>query len=321
MTRSANINQMITRPFFKKFIQDKLEGSARKKAQKFGKYDIVEPRNVSDRRMVPSYIPKPEYADTGIPKESPEEPEIKDKYQIECMAHSCKFAKRILRELRAVVKPGITTDSLDEKVHEMIINNGAYPSPLNYKGFPKSVCTSINNVACHGIPDDRPLQDGDILNIDVTVYLNGYHGDCSEMYEVGKVDDEGKRLIDVTEICLMKAISICKPNERFCNIGNIVEKTASESGYTVLPAFGGHGIGSYFHGPPDICHYANYHENGVMKAGMTFTIEPILSQGKEEVAILEDGWTAVTLDHARTAQIEHTILITDSGCNILTRLD
>ncbi|OXU21017.1 hypothetical protein TSAR_011315 [Trichomalopsis sarcophagae] len=318
MTRNC-VNKTFVRTFFKNFLKTRLENAARKKAQiAFGRYDIVEPGIVSARRSVPSYIPKPVYADTGKPQLPPTEPEIKNKDQIECMIHSCMLAKRVLKEIRSVVKPGVTTDFLDEKIHEMIINNGAYPSPLNYRGFPKSVCTSINNVACHGVPDDRTLQDGDIINIDVTVFLNGHHGDCSEMFEVGNVDEEGKKLIEATEVCLQKAISICKPNEKFCNIGKVIEETAGKQGFTVLPAFGGHGIGSYFHGPPDIIHIENDYK-GAMKPGMTFTIEPVLSQGKEDVAILEDGWTAVTLDNARAAQVEHTILITDNGCDILTR--
>ncbi|XP_011500543.1 PREDICTED: methionine aminopeptidase 1D, mitochondrial [Ceratosolen solmsi marchali] len=236
------------------------------------------------------------------------------------MMQSCLFAKRILKEIKSEVKPGITTDSLDKIVHEMIVNNGLYPSALNYQHFPKSICTSINNVACHGIPDDRPLKDGDILNIDVTVFLNGYHGDCSEMYEVGTVDSEGKQLIKAADICLQKAIAICKPNERFCSIGNIIEDTANELGYNVIPAYCGHGIGSYFHGAPDIYHFRN-NDSKVMRPGMTFTIEPVLTQGSKEVGILEDNWTAVTIDYARTAQVEHTILITDYGCEILTRLE
>ncbi|XP_047357571.1 methionine aminopeptidase 1D, mitochondrial [Vespa velutina] len=286
----------------------------------FGKYEVVEPWYVSEtcQRHVPSYIPKPSYSLTKIPEPGPIRPEIKDKNQIECIKESCELAQYVLTQAEKYVKPGVTTDQLDEMIHEMIINNGAYPSPLNYRGFPKSICTSINNVACHGIPDNRPLKYGDIINIDVTVYLNGYHGDCSKTFEVGESDAEGKKLIQVTELCLQSAIKICKPNEKFCSIGNIVEEIANKHGYNVIPAFAGHGIGTYFHGPPDILHFA--HESTErMQPGMTFTIEPILSQGGKEVEILEDGWTAVTVDDARTAQVEHTILITDSGCEIMTK--
>ncbi|XP_014204393.1 methionine aminopeptidase 1D, mitochondrial [Copidosoma floridanum] len=318
MSAGACINTISRRSFFAKFFKNTLEKARQRNVEQFGKYSIVEPGIVSPILKVPPYIPKPEYSETGEPAEPPKEPEIKDKNQIECMIHSCLLAKKVLKTIRPDVKANVTTDYLDKKIHELIVNNGAYPSPLNYKGFPKSICTSINNVACHGIPDDRALVDGDILNIDVTVYHNGFHGDCSEMFEVGEVDDEGKRLIQVAEECLMTAIGICKPNEKFCSIGNIIEETAYKHNYNVLPAFGGHGIGAYFHGPPDIYHFENEFE-GVMKPGMTFTIEPILTQGGHDVCILDDGWTAVTVDSARTAQIEHTILITDHGADILTR--
>lgn len=315
------ISRYIYKNFVKKILQRKLidrKISRRFINNSFGEYEIVEPWQVSEKRHVPLHIPKPCYSETTIPQEGPIRPEIKDKNQVECMRASCELAKYVLDQVGYYVKPGVTTDQLDEVIHEMIINNGAYPSPLNYLGFPKSICTSINNVACHGIPDNRPLQKGDILNVDITVYLNGYHGDCSQMFEVDQSDTQGKRLIEITEICLHNAIKICKPNEKFCNIGNIIEETANKYGYNVVPAFIGHGIGTYFHGPPDILHYANKSLEK-MQPGMTFTIEPILSQGGQEIEILEDGWTAVTVDDARTAQVEHTILITDNGCEIMTK--
>ncbi|XP_076680640.1 methionine aminopeptidase 1D, mitochondrial [Andrena cerasifolii] len=283
-----------------------------------GKYEIIKPWAVSEIRKVPSYIPQPSYSQSAVPREGPRKPEIKDKNQIQCMRDSCNFARQVLNHMKPYVKPGVTTDQLDVLAHEMIINNGAYPSPLNYQGFPKSICTSINNVACHGIPDNRPLQKGDMINIDITVYLNGYHGDCSKMFEVEDCDDEAKRLISMTELCLKSAIDICKPNENFSSIGNVIEEMARNNGYSVVPAFAGHGIGTYFHGPPDILHYAN-NIDGKMLPGMTFTIEPILSQGGMEIEILDDGWTAITADDSRTAQVEHTILITDYGCDVLTR--
>ncbi|XP_029665365.1 methionine aminopeptidase 1D, mitochondrial isoform X1 [Formica exsecta] len=283
----------------------------------FGKYAIVRPWLVSKKVVVPAYIPQPSYSESKVPENGPITPEIKDESQIECMRQSCKLASHILHQVDALIKPGITTDFLDEQVHDMIIGNGAYPSPLNYHGFPKSICTSVNNVACHGIPDNRPLQDGDILNVDVTVYLNGYHGDCSAMFQVGEVDSEGKRLITITELCLKSAIEICKPNQHFCNIGNVIEDIANKHNFNVIPAFVGHGIGTYFHGAPDIFHFANDY-SGKMKPGMTFTIEPVLSQGMTQFEILEDGWTACTVDNSRTAQIEHTVLITDDGCEVLT---
>ncbi|XP_043278935.1 methionine aminopeptidase 1D, chloroplastic/mitochondrial [Venturia canescens] len=311
------LQNTITRSFFKKIFNSVKDPKRKTINNSFGKYEIVKPWDVSERIKVPSYIPKPPYSDSGKPSDPPNEIEIKNPNQIECMRHSCMLAKRILRQIRPMIEPGVTTDHLDKRVHDIIINNGAYPSPLNYKGFPKSICTSINNVACHGIPDSRPLVDGDILNIDITVYQNGYHGDCSEMFKVGKIDSEADHLISVTELCLNKAISICKPGEKFCNIGKVIEETANKHSLTVIPVFAGHGIGSYFHGPPDIFHFAHYQE-GIMQPGMTFTIEPVLTQGSEDCILLEDGWTAVTLDSARTAQVEHTILITEEGCDILT---
>ncbi|RZC36033.1 Peptidase M24 domain containing protein [Asbolus verrucosus] len=212
---------------------------------------------------------------------------------------------------------GQTTDALDTFVHDFIVTHEAYPSPLNYKHFPKSVCTSVNNVACHGIPDDRKLEDGDIINIDVTVFYKGYHGDCSKTFLVGNVDDLGRELVQATETCLNDAIAICRPGRKFNEIGSFIEKRSRSLGFTVIPAFIGHGIGHYFHGPPDIFHITNDY-SGEMQAGMTFTIEPVLSHGGKEILILEDDWTAVTLDFARTAQFEHTVLITDTGAEVLT---
>nr|XP_034192026.1 methionine aminopeptidase 1D, mitochondrial [Osmia lignaria] len=304
--------------FFRNFFKGKPQTTARKLINNsFGNYEVIEPWEVTEIKKVPSYIPKPSYSQSSIPQEGPKSPEIKDKNQIQSMRHSCSFAKQVLFYAKNYIKAGTTTDKLDAIVHEMIISNGAYPSPLNYRGFPKSICTSVNNVACHGIPDKRPLQKGDILNVDITVYLNGYHGDCSKMFEIEDCDEEAKHLISVTELCLKKAIDICKPNENFSTIGCIIEATADKYGYSVIPAFAGHGIGTYFHGPPDIFHFANNFA-GKMLPGMTFTIEPVLSRGSKEVEILEDGWTAVTADNSRTAQCEHTVLITDTGCEVLT---
>ncbi|XP_021934481.1 methionine aminopeptidase 1D, mitochondrial isoform X2 [Zootermopsis nevadensis] len=283
----------------------------------FGFYSVVKPGFVSKGHPVPEHISRPSYFDTFVPSPAPDEAEIKTPAQIKKIRDSCRLAQFILDSVGKYIKVGCTTDDIDAIVHSLTIENNAYPSPLNYRGFPKSVCTSVNNVACHGIPDDRPLEDGDIINVDVTVYLNGYHGDCSAMFLVGEVDKDGQALVKATELSLQRAISICRPGEYFCNIGNEVELVAHKAGFTVVPCFTGHGIGSYFHGPPDIYHcYNNY--PGKMEAGMTFTIEPVLAQGSHEIVILEDGWTAVTLDNGRTAQCEHTVLITDDGAEILT---
>ncbi|PSN32658.1 Methionine aminopeptidase 1D [Blattella germanica] len=268
----------------------------------FGSYHVVKPGFVSEEHPLPKHIERPTYSDTSMPLPGPTEPEIKTPAQIRHMRDSCKLASFILGSV------GVTTDEIDEYVHCLAIENNAYPSPLNYRGFPKSVCTSINNVACHGIPDDRPLEDGDIINVDITVFYNGYHGDCSSTYLVGNVDEAGQALVKATKLALDSAISVW----------NQIEYVARKTGFTIVPCFTGHGIGTYFHGPPDIYHCYNDYP-GKMQAGMTFTIEPVLTQGSEDIVILEDGWTAVTLDNARTAQFEHTVLITEDGVDILTQ--
>ncbi|XP_026461858.1 methionine aminopeptidase 1D, mitochondrial-like [Ctenocephalides felis] len=234
------------------------------------------------------------------------------------MKESCKLARMILNVIGENIKIGRTTDFLDSIAHDICLSNGAYPSPLLYMDYPKSICTSVNNVACHGIPDDRPLEDGDIINVDVTVFLNGYHGDCSETFLVGNVDEAGRYLVSSTKECLKEAISICQPGVKFSQIGQVVENFAKSHELTVCPAFLGHGIGQYFHGAPDIFHCRNSYP-GTMEPGMTFTIEPVLSLGSSGfIEILDDGWTAITEDNSRTAQEEHTVLITDKGCEILT---
>ncbi|KAI4468543.1 methionine aminopeptidase [Holotrichia oblita] len=283
----------------------------------FGKYEIVEPANVSPIRSVPQHIKTPNYISGSETTDILDYPEIKNETQIASMRDSCKLAAKLLQKLGDFIQIGTTTDEVDYYAHNLIINNNAYPSPLNYKRFPKSICTSVNNVACHGIPDDRPLKSGDIINIDITVYFNGYHGDCSRTFMVGDVDDFGRALVKATETCLNEATLICKPGLPFREIGKVISRKSKQLGYTVVPCFIGHGIGSYFHGPPDIYHFENNYP-GRMEPGMTFTIEPVLSQGNREIVILDDGWTAVTLDTARTAQFEHTVLITDTGADILT---
>lgn len=220
-----------------------------------------------------------------------------------------------------MIQIGMTTDEIDEFVYHESIKNNAYPSPLRYSGFPKSVCTSVNNIACHGIPDDRKLQNGDIINIDVTVYLNKFHGDTSRTFLIGDVDERGKYLVYHNEIALMKAIEACKPGQPFNVIGATISKYAQEVDLRVVPAFIGHGIGQFFHGPPEVLHYENDEDFGLMSPGMTFTIEPILSLGTHELELWPDGWTTTTLDGSRTSQFEHTILITENGSEILTIAD
>jgi len=271
---------------------------------------------------IPKHIQLPPYAlaADGRPPAKPEEPEVKSEETIERMRKACSLARRVLDEVGQAVKPGVTTQALDEKVNELCFVAGCYPSPLNYCGFPKSVCTSVNNVACHGIPDDRPLLAGDVVNVDVTVYLNGVHGDCSETFAVGgKADQNAERLLAACKEALAAGIAVCIPGAAFSDVGAAVEANAGKNGFQVMPFFTGHGIGSYFHGPPDIFHVRN-RVGGRMQPGHTFTVEPILVEGSPEMFInADDGWTAITEDGGRSAQFEHTVLVTHSGCEILTQ--
>ncbi|XP_030377343.1 methionine aminopeptidase 1D, mitochondrial [Scaptodrosophila lebanonensis] len=283
---------------------------------------IFEAGKVSPEREVPDNIEKPPYyyQINSVPGNTLGSTEIKNAQQIQFMRGSGKLAAQILRYCGELVKVGRSTDEIDGIAHERIIAAGAYPSPLRYAGFPKSICTSVNNVACHGVPDDRPLADGDIINIDVTVYLNGYHGDCSKTFLVGNVDERGRFLVDSTRECLNMCVALCGPGVPFNHIGRFIERYCKERNLESIAAFIGHGIGSYFHGPPEIYHHHN-DAPGKMQPGMTFTIEPILSLGGPDIALLEDGWTAVSLDGARSAQFEHTVLITETGVEVLTKVD
>jgi methionyl aminopeptidase len=207
-------------------------------------------------------------------------------------------------------------------VHELTIENDAYPSPLNYYGFPKSVCTSVNEVICHGIPDLRPLENGDILNIDISIYYKGYHSDMNETYLVGECDKESKHLVQSAYTCLQKAIEICKPGTLYKEVGNVISKYIEAEGLSVVKTYCGHGVGKLFHCNPNIPHYKNNKAVGSMKAGHIFTIEPMINKGNWKDVTWLDNWTAVTADGLRSAQFEHTILITDTGCEVLTeRLD
>uniref|UniRef100_A0A452QUH7 Methionine aminopeptidase n=1 Tax=Ursus americanus TaxID=9643 RepID=A0A452QUH7_URSAM len=205
----------------------------------------------------------------------------------------------------------MTTEEIDALVHQEIISHDAYPSPLGYGGFPKSVCTSVNNVLCHGIPDSRPLQDGDIINIDVTVYYNGYHGDTSETFLVGNVDECGKKLVEVARRCRDEAIAACRAGAPFSVIGNTISHITHQNGLHVCPHFVGHGIGSYFHGHPEIWHHAN-DSDLLMEEGMAFTIEPIITEGSPEFKVLEDAWTVVSLDKQRCL-LSVPLLLNDMG--------
>jgi len=276
----------------------------------------VRPGVVSPRRPVPSHIPRPSYAETGRPRAAER---IADPLErVARMRRAGRAAGEVLAEVGRAVRAGVTTDELDAIAHQACIARGAYPSPLNYHGFPKSLCTSVNEVILHGIPDSRPLADGDIVSLDVTLYLDGVHGDCCASFPVGEVDEESRRLLRVGEECLLRGIEAVCPGRPISDVGRAVEKHAAAHGYGVVRSFCGHGIGEDFHTDPQVLHYYDPRANQVMEEGMTFTVEPMLTAGSYHHVIWPDGWTAATADGKRAVQFEHTLLVTGEGAEILT---
>ncbi|KAK0503229.1 peptidase M24, structural domain-containing protein [Armillaria luteobubalina] len=278
---------------------------------------------LSAKRKVPDHIPRPEYADDGRPmaeaRAAGQPPRILSKEEQDKMRTVCRLAREVLDIAASHVKPGVTTDELDEIVHNACIERNAYPSPLNYRNFPKSVCTSINEVICHGIPDRRKLKNGDIINIDVTLYYDGYHGDLNETYAVGEIDDDAKKLIRTTRECLDEAIKLCKPGALFRDLGKTIEPIARSNGCAVVRSYTGHGVNDLFHCSPNIPHYAKNKAVGTMKAGMVFTIEPMINLGHNWGDVhWPDNWTATTVDGKKSAQFEDTLLITETGVEVLT---
>jgi len=244
---------------------------------------------------------------------------IKTEVQIAGIRKSCYLTRDILDALTDRITPGITTEQINQWVHEMTIANGAIPAPLNYRGYPKSVCTSINEVICHGIPSpNRVLQEGDILNIDVTSILDGYYGDSSRMFLIGEVSAEARKLVRVTRECLDLGIAQVKPGNRLGAVGHAIQQHAESHGYSVVRAFVGHGTGIYFHEAPDVMHYGVPGTGVELVPGMTFTIEPMINIGDYRVKVLDDGWTSITIDGSLSAQWEHTILVTENGVEVLT---
>ncbi|KIK08659.1 hypothetical protein K443DRAFT_672191 [Laccaria amethystina LaAM-08-1] len=279
---------------------------------------------LSPTRQVPEHIPRPDYTADGIPKSelriAGQPPRILSLEEQEKMRTVCRLSREVLDIAASHVRPGITTDEIDEVVHNETIKRNAYPSPLKYRNFPKSVCTSVNEVICHGIPDKRKLRDGDIVNIDVSLYYEGYHGDLNETYPVGNVDEESLKLIRTTRDCLDEAIKLCKPGALFRDIGKVIEPIARANGCAVVRTYTGHGINDLFHTAPNIPHYAKNKAVGTMKAGMVFTIEPMINLGHLSGDVhWPDNWTATTTDGKRSAQFEDTLLITETGVDILTR--
>lgn len=283
----------------------------------------IRPGTQSPQRTVDDpAIVKPDYAETGLP--SPKKSllpwviEVKSEQEIAKMRAAGRLAREILDLAGRAVAPGVTTDEIDRLVHQETIRRGAYPSPLNYHGFPKSCCTSVNEVICHGIPDDRPLQLGDIVNVDITVYLDGYHGDCSEMFAVGEIDDQARDLLQTTYDCWISACNFVQPGHDYKDIGAIIEDYVVAKGYSTVRNFCGHGIGAVFHTNPNILHYRNSEPNGQMAVGHTFTIEPMICEGSAKALTWPDEWTATTVDGRRSAQFEHTLLIVPDGVEALT---
>ncbi|PBK84699.1 methionine aminopeptidase [Armillaria gallica] len=279
---------------------------------------------LSAKRTVPLHIPRPEYADDGRPmaeaRAASQPPRILSKEEQDKMRTVCRLAREVLDIAASHVKPGVTTDELDKIVHNACIERNAYPSPLNYLNFPKSVCTSINEVICHGIPDRRRLKNGDIINIDVSLYYDGYHGDLNETYAVGEIDDDAKKLIRTTRECLDEAIKLCKPGALFRDLGKTIEPIARSNGCAVVRSYTGHGINDFFHTSPIyVPHYAKNKAVGTMKAGMVFTIEPMINLGHNWGDVhWPDNWTATTVDGKKSAQFEDTLLITETGVEVLT---
>ena len=230
-----------------------------------------------------------------------------------------EIAAGALDEVARIIKPGTRTDAIDKLCYEYINDHGAYSAPLFYRGFPKSCCTSTNHIVCHGIPSDKILQEGDIVNVDVTAFKNGWHGDTSRTFEVGDVSIKAKRLVKITHEAMMEAIKIVKEDIQLGDIGQTIQNYVEKEGFSVVQDFCGHGIGQQFHKEPNVLHYGTKGTGEKIKAGMIFTIEPMINLGNHETKTLNDGWTAVTKDKSLSAQFEHTIGVTKDGCEIFTK--
>jgi methionyl aminopeptidase len=247
---------------------------------------------------------------------------IKSSREIELMRLTCRLAKETMEYIAPFVKVGVSTEELNTLCHKYIIEHGAIPSPLNYHGFPKSICTSVNEVICHGIPNkDVILKNGDICNIDITTYLNKFHGDTNKTFFVGDVSPEVKKLVEITYQCIRVGINQVRPGGRIGDIGAAIQEIAHSHGYSVVEDYCGHGIGREFHEEPQVVHFGKRNTGAEMKPGMTFTIEPMINLGTKDCKTLKDGWTVITRDKKWSAQFEHTILVTESGFEILTLRD
>jgi len=276
----------------------------------------ISPGQLSPWREVPASIVRPEYVGRKQPKRS--DRVVQTPETIEKMRVAGRLAAQATVLAGEYAKPGVTTDEIDRVVHEFLCDHGAYPSTLGYKGFPKSCCTSLNEVICHGIPDSTVIEDGDILNVDVTAYLDGVHGDTNQTFAVGDVGEEARLLIDRTREATMRGIKAVAPGRALNVVGRVIEAYAKRFGYGVVRDFGGHGIGESFHSGLFVPHYDTPNLDVVMEPGMTFTIEPMITLGTYQHDMWRDGWTVVTKDRRWTAQFEHTVAVTESGYDILT---
>ena len=246
---------------------------------------------------------------------------LKTDADIEIMRESCHMAAEVLVMIEPYVKPGVTTDRLNDICHEYIVSRGAIPSPLNYRGFPKSICSSVNEEICHGIPSNRKLRNGDIINLDITTYFKEFHGDTSRTFYVGSPRAKTEKLVETCQEALQRGIQAVKLGGRTGDIGYAIQEFVEPLGYSVVREFCGHGIGKNFHEDPQILHYGNPGEGVTIKKGMVFTIEPMINQGGPELRVLSDKWTAVTQDGSLSAQFEHTLYVGENGVEVLTRLD
>jgi len=300
-------------------------------AQNYGFTGTLRPTLLSPKRTVPPSVRRTDYADDIQGVSMSEQRDRANNGSIRVygpkeldaeygLRHACAMGREVLDIAGKALRPGVTTDEIDRIVHEASIERDCYPSPLNYYNFPKSVCTSVNEVICHGIPDYREVQDGDVVNLDVTTHnRGGYHGDLNETFCVGNVDDEGKALIKTAFDCLQTALKLVKPGTLYRELGTAIHKRASAGGCSVVRTYCGHGIGSLFHTAPNVPHYHKNKAKGTMKEGHVFTVEPMINLGSAGDTTWGDNWTAVTTDGKRSAQFEHTVLVTKSGCEILTQ--
>ncbi|SCU96786.1 LAFA_0G08108g1_1 [Lachancea sp. 'fantastica'] len=279
---------------------------------------------LTPKRVVPKDIAAPEWAEDGLPEleqrnDTKNTIIVYSKEEIKRIRKACMLAREVLDITAAALQPGVTTDELDRIAHEETVKRQAYPSPLNYYNFPKSLCTSVNEIVCHGVPDQTVLKDGDIINLDVSLFWNGVHADLNETYYVGEnISKEAINTVETSRECLKAAIKQCKPGATFQELGNYIEKHAKENKCSVVRTYCGHGVGRFFHCAPNIPHYAGNRTSGVMQPGMIFTVEPMINEGSWQDVTWPDDWTSSTKDGKLSAQFEHTLLVTEHGVEILT---